>query len=155
MALHRTSPELCMTPTPIDLSRILTHYRTIAVVGLSPKPHRASHGVARYLQAQGYRVIPVNPQAGVDEILGEKVYASLSEAAQHASVDVVDCFRNSEDIPPVAEEAMAIGAKVLWMQLGIQHEAAAAQAQAAGLAVVQDLCIKIEHARLKAQGILA
>ncbi len=138
-----------------DLPWILTHCRSIAVVGLSPKPHRASHGVARYLQAQGYRIIPVNPQAGVAEILGEKVYATLTEAALHESIDLVDCFRNSEDIPPVAEEAIAIGAKVLWMQLGIRHEAAATQAHAAGLAVVQDLCIKIEHARLKAQGVLA
>ena len=133
-------------PTETDnIPWSLAHCRTIAVVGLSPKPHRASYAVARYMQAHGYRIIPVNPQAGVDQILGEKVYATLTDAAQHERIDLVDCFRNSPDIPPVADEAIAIGAKVLWLQLGIRHEAAAQQAQAAGLRVVQDLCLKIEH----------
>ncbi len=133
---------------------ILTHCRTIAVVGLSPKPHRASHEVAAYMQAQGYRIIPVNPKAGVGvtHILGEKVYASLTEAAQHERIDLVDCFRNSEDIPPVVDEAMAIGAPAVWLQLGIRHDEAVAKARAAGLRVVQDRCLKIDHRAWRAAG---
>lgn len=133
-----------------DMLRILQSCRTIAVVGLSPKPHRESFGVARYMQAHGYRIVPVNPVAAKSStpILGEKVYASLSEAAQFEHIDMVDCFRNSVDIPPIAEEAISIGAKVLWMQLGIEHEASAAKAEAAGLVVVQNLCLLIEHRRL-------
>ncbi len=124
--------------------------RTIAVVGLSPNPHRESFGVARYMQAHGYRIVPVNPVAAASgmPILGEKVYASLSEAALFEKIDMVDCFRNSVDIPPIAEEAINIGAKVLWMQLGIEHEAVRLQAEAAGLAVVQNRCLLIEHRRL-------
>ena len=131
---------------------ILTHCRTIAVVGLSPKPHRASFDVARYMQACGYRIIPVNPN--VTEVLGEKAYASLTEAAQHESIDLVNCFRNSEDIPPIVDDAIAIGAKAVWMQLGITHPAAAAKAEAAGLLVVQDHCLKIDHRVLQSRGLL-
>ncbi|MBC7597692.1 MAG: CoA-binding protein [Polaromonas sp.] len=131
---------------------ILTHCRTIAVVGLSPKPHRASFDVARYMQACGYRIIPVNPN--VTEVLGEKAYASLTEAAQHESIDLVNCFRNSEDIPPIVDDAIAIGAKAVWMQLGITHAAAAAKAEAAGLLVVQDHCLKIDHRVLQSRGLL-
>lgn len=132
------------------LLHILQTCRTIAVVGLSPKPDRASYEVSQYMQAQGYRIVPVNPVAAKSNtpILGEKVYASLSEAAQAEKIDMVDCFRNSVDIPPIAEEAIKIGANVLWMQLGIAHEASAAQAEAAGLAVVQNRCLLIEHRRL-------
>lgn len=124
--------------------------RTIAVVGLSPNPHRESFGVARYMQAHGYRIVPVNPVAAASglPILGEKVYASLSEAALFEKIDMVDCFRNSVDIPPIAEEAINIGTKVLWMQLGIEHEAVRLHAEAAGLAVVQNRCLLIEHRRL-------
>ena len=129
---------------------ILRHYRTIAVVGLSPKPHRASFDVANYLQGNGYRIIPINPNA--TEVLGEKAYATLKEAAQHESIDLVDCFRNSEDIPPIVEEAIAIGAKALWMQLGVSNPEAAAKAEAAGLLVVQDRCIKIDHRVLLSSG---
>lgn len=129
---------------------ILRHYRTIAVVGLSPKPHRASFEVANYLQGHGYRIIPINPN--VTEVLGEKAYATLQEAAQHEAIDLVDCFRNSEDIPPIVEEAIAIGAKALWMQLGVSHPEAAAKAEAAGLLVVQDRCIKIDHRVLLSSG---
>ena len=118
------SPDVTTLPPADRLPYILTHCRTIAVVGLSPKPHRASFDVARYMQGQGYRIIPVNPNA--TEVLGEKAYASLTEAAQHEHIDLVNCFRNSEDIPPIVAEAIAIGAKAVWMQLGIRHPAAAA-----------------------------
>ena len=138
-----------MTPGQ-TIQRILTDSRTIAVVGLSPKPHRVSFDIARYMQASGYRIVPVNPNAGVAYILGEKVYASLLEASQAEKIDLVNCFRNSEDIPPVVDEAIAIGAKAVWMQLGISHPAAAAKAQAAGLWVVQDRCLKVDHRALPA-----
>ena len=138
--------------TAAHLARILNDCRTIAVVGLSPKPHRASFDVARYLQAAGYRIIPVNPNA--TEVLGEKAYATLAEAAQHEKIDLVTCFRNSEDIPPVVDEAIAIGAKAVWMQLGVAHAAAAAKAEAAGLLVVQDHCIKIDHRVLLSSGLI-
>jgi predicted CoA-binding protein len=139
-----------MNPIPPAerVAHILTHCRTIAVVGLSPKPHRASFNVARYMQANGYRIIPVNPN--VAEVLGEKSYPTLLEAAQHEAIDLVNCFRNSEDIPPIVDEAIAIGAKAVWMQLGVAHPAAAAKAEGAGLLVVQDKCLKLEHARLSA-----
>jgi len=140
--------------TPAErMPYILTHCRTIAVVGLSPKPHRASFDVARYMQGQGYRIIPVNPNA--TEVLGEKAYATLTEAARHEKIDLVNCFRNSEDIPPVVDEAIAIGAKAVWMQLGINHPEAAAKAEAAGLLVVQDHCLKIDHKVLQSRGLLA
>jgi predicted CoA-binding protein len=137
--------------TITELRRILGTCRTIAVVGLSPQWHRPSFFAAKYMQAHGYRVIPVNPSA--DSILGEKCYPSVTEAAQALKaqgqqIDMVDCFRRSEDIPPIADEAIAIGAKCLWLQIGVVHEAAAAKARAAGLAVVMDRCVKIEHARL-------
>ena len=134
------------------IPHILKHMQTIAVVGLSPKPHRASFGVSRYMQAQGYRIIPVNPNA--TEALGEKCYASLTEAAKHEKIDLVNCFRNSEDIPPIVDEAIAIGAKAVWMQLGIENRAAAAKAQAAGLLVVQDQCIKVDHTVLLSRGLI-
>jgi uncharacterized protein len=126
---------------------ILTNCRTVAVVGLSPKTHRASYEVSAYMQQQGWRIIPVNPLAKVNEILGEKVYATLTEAAAHARIDLVDVFRNSEDVPPVADEAIAIGARALWLQLGIRHDAACEAARAAGLQVVQDKCLLVEHRR--------
>ena len=125
-----------------DIERCLACH-TIAVVGLSPKPHRDSYRVSQYMQAHGYRIVPINPNA--TEVLGEKAYASLTEAATHERIDLVNCFRNSEDIPPIAAEAMAIGAKGLWLQIGVTHSAAAAQAKAAGLAVVQDRCLMVEH----------
>lgn len=127
-----------------DLRRILQESRVIAVVGLSSNEQRPSHRVAQYLLAHGYTVIPVNPVE--KEILGLKCYASLADIPQ--KVDIVDCFRKPADIPPLAEAAIAIGAGTLWMQLEISNEQAAQRASAAGLNVVQDLCIKIEHARL-------
>lgn len=141
------------TLAPADrMPHILKHCRTVAVVGLSDQPHRASFDIARYLQAQGYRIIPVNPN--VTEVLGEKSYPSLTEAARHEKIDLVNCFRNSPDIPPVVDEAIAIGAQAVWMQLGITHPAAAAKAEAAGLLVVQDHCIKVDHKVLMSRGLL-
>ncbi|CAM3425509.1 CoA-binding protein [Polaromonas hydrogenivorans] len=139
-------------PAAERIPYIFNHCRTIAVVGLSPKPHRASFDVARYMQAAGYRIIPVNPNAA--EVLGEKAYATLQEAARHEKIDLVNCFRNSEDIPPIVDEAIAIGATAVWMQLGIAHHEAAATAEAAGLLVVQDHCIKIDHRVLMSSGLL-
>ena len=133
------------------LRRILSSCRTIAVVGLSPQWHRPSFFAAKYMQGHGYRIVPVNPTA--TEILGERSYPSVTAAAQALAregqrIDLVDCFRRSEDIPPIADEAIEIGARCLWMQIGVINEAAAAKAQAAGLDVVMDRCVKIEHARL-------
>jgi predicted CoA-binding protein len=130
-----------------DIRACLTPGATIAVVGLSPKPHRDSYRVSQYMQAQGYRIVPVNPSAS--EVLGERSYATLTEAAAQERIDVVNCFRNAEDIPPIANEAIAIGAKGLWLQLGIENDPAADTARQAGLHVVQNRCIMVEHARLK------
>lgn len=129
-----------------DLSRILKDHRVIAIVGLSSNETRPSNIVAKYLMAHGYTVIPVNPAE--TEILGQKCHASLADIPQQ--VDIVDCFRKSEDIPPLAQAAIDIGAKVLWMQQHVINEDAARIAAAAGLDVVMDRCIKIDHARLLA-----
>ena len=126
------------------LQRILSTNKRIAMVGLSANWYRPSYFAAKYLLEYGYDVIPVNPQ--YDEVLGCKCYPDL--AAIPGQVDVVDCFRRAEDIPPLAEQAVEIGAKVLWMQLGVINEDAAAVARAAGLDVVMDRCMKIEYARL-------
>jgi len=123
--------------------RILRRVRTIAVVGLSAQWHRPSYFAAKYLQEHGYRVIPVNP--GYPEILGEKCYKSLREIPE--KVDVVDCFRRSAEIPAIADDAIAIGAKVLWMQLGVESGDARRKAEAAGLEVIENRCMKIEHGR--------
>jgi len=128
---------------PADTREILKKFRTFAVVGLSPKAHRASHMVARFLQEHGYRVIPVHP--GVGNILGEKCYGSLRDIPE--PVEVVDIFRRSEMVPPVVEEAVAIGARVIWMQLGVVHREAAERARRAGLLVVMDQCPVIEYRR--------
>ncbi len=134
-----------------DILHILKTCKTIAVVGLSPKVHRDSYEVAEYMQSQGYRIIPINPVAAASNtpILGEKVYTSLLEAAKVEKIDMVDCFRNSADIPPIATEAVQIKAQVLWMQLGIDNEAAKSEAVAAGLAVVENRCLLIDHRRFK------
>ncbi len=123
--------------------RILGESRVIAIVGLSANWRRPSHGVAKYLLERGYQVIPVNP--AYPEVLGQKCYPSLREIPDQ--VDIVDCFRRSEEIMPHAEDAIAIGAKLLWMQIGVINEAAAAKARRAGLEVVIDRCLKTEHAR--------
>ena len=126
------------------LRRVLAECRTIAVVGLSAHWHRPSNFAAKYMQEHGYRVIPVNP--AYQEVLGEKCYPSLREVPE--PIDMVDCFRASSEILPLAEDAIAVGAKVLWMQLGVINMDAARRARAAGLDVVVDRCVKIEHARL-------
>ena len=160
LSFSDTSSATASTPPALSLSErlplILSSCRTIAVVGLSPHPHRASFDVARYLQAAGYRIIPVNPNVAADggEVLGEKAYASLLDAARHEKIELVNCFRNSIDIPPVVDEAIAIGAKAVWMQLGISNAAAAAKAEAHGLLVVQDQCIKIDHRVLLSRGLV-
>ena len=137
------------------VTAILQDSKTIAVVGLSAKPDRPSHAVAHYLQAQGYRIIPVNPSCAGQRILGEPVYASLQDAAaalarDHLSIDIVDCFRKGEEMLPVARDAVAIQARVLWMQIGVINQEAADLAAAAGLDVVMDHCLKIEHAAMQA-----
>jgi predicted CoA-binding protein len=130
------------------LRRILTQSRTIAVVGLSANWYRPSYFAAKYMRDHGYRIIPVNPT--YDEIMGERCFPDLHSARQGSgtAIDIVDCFRKSTEIVPIARDAIAIGAKVLWMQLGIRNEAAAQLASAAGLDVVMDHCVKIEHARI-------
>jgi predicted CoA-binding protein len=128
------------------LRRILRETRVVAMVGASPKWVRPSHFVFRYLQQKGYRVIPVNPQNAGERILGEKVYGSLREIPE--KVDLVDVFRNSEAAGPITDEAIAIGARVVWMQLTVRNDEAAARARAAGLEVVMDRCVKIEYGRL-------
>ena len=132
-----------------DILHILKTCKTIAVVGLSPKVHRDSYEVAEYMQSQGYRIIPINPVAAASNtpILGEKVYATLIDATKVEKIDLVDCFRNSADIPPIAKEALQIKAKALWMQLGIENDLAKAEAMAAGLTVVENRCLLIEHRR--------
>ena len=127
-----------------SLRRILRSARTIAVVGLSAEWHRPSFFAAKYMQAHGYRIIPVNPR--YPEILGERCHASL--ATIDVPVDIVDVFRRTEDVLPIAEQAVAIGARCLWQQIGVRNEAAAKLASEAGLDVVMDRCVKIEHARL-------
>ena len=138
-----------------SIDQILNDSKTIAIVGLSNKPDRASNEVAAYLQENGYRIVPVNPSYGGETILGEQVYATLQEAADALAsngqrIDIVDCFRKSEDIPPIAREAIAVRAGCLWTQLDIENQAAADLARAAGLDVVMNHCIKIEHRSLDA-----
>jgi predicted CoA-binding protein len=126
------------------LRRILGENRVIAVVGLSANWYRPSFFAAKYMMEHGYTIIPVNP--AYQEILGQKCYAALKDIP--GNVDIVDCFRKSEEIMPIAEQAIAIGAKVLWQQIGVNNAAAAKKAEAAGLDAVMDRCVKIEHARL-------
>ncbi len=135
MPLHNASPN--------EIQQLLRTARTIAVVGLSDKPDRDSHRVAAYLQQHGYRIIPVNP--AVAEVLGEKSYARLEDVPE--PIDIVDIFRRPETVPPIVDSAIAVGAKAVWMQLGIAHNAAADKARAAGLQVVMNKCILIEHRR--------
>jgi predicted CoA-binding protein len=127
-----------------DMESILKNSKTIAVVGLSDRPERPSYQVASYLLEQGYRIIPVNPN--ISEWGGIRVYGSLSEIKE--KVDVVDIFRRSEHVPGIVDEAIKIGAKVVWMQLGVANQQAAEKAKAAGLKVVMNRCMKIEHSKL-------
>ena len=138
-----------------EIESVLESYRTVAVVGLSRDPDKASYRVARYLQSVGYRIIPVNPFA--DEILGEKCYKSLLEVPD--TIDIVDIFRPSEDVPAIVDEAITIknrvgSPNVIWMQLGIVNEEAAKRAREAGFTVVVDRCMMIEHRRLSMDGVL-
>lgn len=133
-----------MTHEPDALRRLLEQSRTIAIVGLSPDEQRPSHDVARYLQAHGYRIVPVNPRC--TEILGERCYARLEDIP--LAVDLVDVFRRTEELVPIAHSAVAIGARGLWQQLGVVNAEADAIATAAGLVSVMDRCIKIDHRRL-------
>jgi predicted CoA-binding protein len=126
-----------------DIKSILEESKTVAVVGLSPREERYSHQVAKYLQSQGYRIIPVNPNA--DEVLGERSYPDLVSIPE--PIDVVDVFRRSEAVPEIVEEAIKVGAKTVWMQEGVVHEEAAARAREAGLQVVMDRCMMVEHWR--------
>ena len=126
------------------LRRILRTGRTIAVVGLSAEWHRPSFFAAKYMQQHGYRIIPVNPR--YQTILGERCHASLETIDE--PIDIVDVFRRTEGVPPIADQAIAVGAKCLWQQIGVKNVAAAERAAAAGLDVVMDRCVKIEHARL-------
>jgi predicted CoA-binding protein len=130
--------------TPAEVREILTTAKTIAVVGLSDKPDRDSHRVAAYLQRAGYRIIPVNP--AVSEVLGEKSYASLRDVPE--KIDVVDVFRRADAVPPIVDDAIAVGAKAVWMQDGIVHNEAADKARAAGLKVVMSRCMLREHMRM-------
>jgi predicted CoA-binding protein len=120
---------------------ILKNYKTVAVVGLSSNPTRPSHGVAQYIKSAGYRIIPVNPNE--KEVLGEKSYARLEDVPER--IEIVDIFRRAEEVPAVVESAIRVGAKVVWMQLGIENAGAAEKARAAGLIVVEDACIYMEH----------
>ena len=133
---------------PDPIADILKRYRTVAVVGLSSDPDRASNHVGEYIKAAGYRMIPVNPNER--EVFEEKSYADLESAAAAIAplkVEIVDVFRRPENIPPVVDSAIAIGAKVIWMQLGVEHEESAAKAVSAGLVVVMDACFFVEHKR--------
>jgi uncharacterized protein len=122
---------------------ILKKYTTIAVVGLSSNPARASYEVTKYMQSAGYRIVPVNPNE--TEVVGEKSYARLEDVPE--KIEIVNVFRRAEDVPPVVEGAIQIGAKVVWMQLGIENAAASERARAAGLIVVEDACVLVEHRR--------
>ena len=129
-----------------ELKEILSNCKTVAVVGISPKEDRPSYIVASYLKSKGYRIIPVRPDG--EFILGEKVYPNLSEIPKEIRVDVVDIFRKSEDVPPIVEEAVQRGTKVVWMQEGVIHKEAGEKAEKAGLKVIMDRCMKKEHQRL-------
>lgn len=130
----------------VEIKNILSSSKTVAVIGISPKEDRPSHIVASYLQSKGYRIIPVRPDG--EEILGEKVYPTLSEIPKEINVDVVDIFRKSEEVPLIVEEAIQRRAKVVWMQEGVMHKGAGEKAEKAGLKVVMDRCMKKEHQRL-------
>ncbi len=140
MPMKIRQPDGAVSPAD-PIADILRDTKTIAVVGLSSNPMRPSFGVAQYLQSAGYRIIPVNPNE--TEVLGEKSYPRLEDVPE--KVDLVDVFRRSEDVPPVAEGAINIGAKFLWLQQGIENSAASEKARAAGLVAVEDACLLVEH----------
>lgn len=135
---------MVQNPTDDEIRTILQRFKQVAVVGLSNKPDRPSYGVAVYLKRAGYDITPVNPT--IDEALGVAAVETLADVSQ--PVEIVDVFRRAEDVPPVVDDAIAAGARVVWLQLGIVNEPAAEKARAAGISVIQDRCIKVEHARL-------
>lgn len=135
-------PNMTFVNSPLE--PLLKNAKRIAVVGVSDKPFRDSHRIARYLQQAGFELLPVNPL--LSEVLGQKVYASLAEIPE--PVDIVNVFRRSEEVPDLVEQAIAAGAKAIWLQLGVIHEPAAEKAREAGLSVVMDRCIMVDHARL-------
>ncbi len=135
-------------PDMYERLQILKAYRHIAVVGLSADQYRPSHFVGIYMQSEGYDIISINPRYAGKTILGKRVYASLNEAKEAGEgIEIVDVFRKGEDTPPIADEAVKIGAKVLWLQLGVRNDEAGRRAHAGGLTFVQNRCVKIEHAR--------
>ena len=135
--------------TPGALEALLRESRTIAVVGLSPKPHRPSNSVATYLREAGYRIIPVNP--GHDRLLGERSYPTLAAAAAEHAIDIVDVFRRSELAGAVVDEAIAIRPRLIWLQMGVRDDEAAARARAAGIPIVMDRCLAVDHQLLEAR----
>jgi len=135
-----------MNPPDEVLQETLGRARTIAVVGLSEKPERDSNQVARYLQGEGYRIVPVNPL--LSKVLGERSYPNVATIPAEVAVDLVDIFRRSELVPPIVDEAIARGVPAIWMQLGVSNPEAADRARAAGVTVVEDLCIRTQHRRL-------
>jgi predicted CoA-binding protein len=135
------SPSSVGQDSSDPIAEILKKYKTIAVVGLSSNPLRPSYEVSAYMQSAGYRIIPVNPNE--TKVLGEESYARLEDVPE--KIDVVNVFRRAEEAPPVVESAIRIGAKVVWMQLGIENKGAAERARAAGLVVIEDACILVEH----------
>jgi predicted CoA-binding protein len=137
------TPTLERQDSEAEITEILNTYRVVAVVGLSSDPHRPSYQVAQYLQEHGYRIVPVNP--GCQEVLGEKCYAGLRDIP--FAVEIVDIFRKVEAIPAIVDDAIALGAKVVWMQQGLEEPHAARKAKQAGLRVVMDRCLKIEHSQ--------
>ena len=130
-----------------EMRDVLTNARTIAIVGLSDKPERDSNEVARYLKSQGYRILPVNPM--ITSVLAERSYPSLSAIPRDLAIDIVDVFRRSDQVPPIVDAAIARHPRVVWMQLGVEHAAAAARARSAGILVYEDRCIMVEHRRLQ------
>ena len=138
-----------MTPTEDELGALVRRARTIAVVGLSPKPIRPSNSVASYLQRSGYRIVPINP--GHDTILGEKSYPTLAAAARDHAIDIVDVFRRSDQAGGVVDEAIAIRPQLIWLQQGVVDSAAQARAAAAGIPFVMDRCLAVEHSHLEAR----
>jgi predicted CoA-binding protein len=140
--------ESVVIPDMYERLKLLRQYRHVAIVGISADQYRPSHFVAIYLQAEGYDIVPINPRYAGQTILGKRVYASLTEAKEASEqIEIVDVFRKAEDTLPVTEEALRIGAKVVWLQLGIRNDAVGRRVQEAGVTFVQDRCLKMEHAR--------
>lgn len=140
--------EQATMPDMYERLQLLKQYRHIAIVGISADQYRPSHFVGIYMQAEGYDIIPINPRYAGQKLLGKQVYVSLTQAKEAGEqIEIVDVFRKAQDIPPIVDEAVTIGAKVFWVQLGLRSEEARKKAREAGLIYVEDRCIKMEHAR--------